>query len=308
MNRILSLIRLPNLGVVVLMQWILYQHFITKAFVEHKLPLVLGFNMATLFIAVTALITAGGYVINDLLDIKADEINRPERIIAGRTLSIPVVKWLYFVCIASGYVLALFISIKLGQPGLILYYLIFAVGLYYYSSRLKRLPFVGNVWVAAYCAGAIGMLWFAERQTYALLVETAPQTALALRSILLFFMAFAFLTTLLREIVKDMQDEPGDRHCGYRTAPVVWGMAIARKAAFATALLLAILIGVAAFGLKANWMNALAPAWLGLVFLVLIVISALLVNAVTPGAFRRISLLIKAMMLGGIFWLLFLEL
>lgn len=307
MNRILTLIRLPNLGVVVLMQWLLYHYFIAKVFIGHGIPLTLGHNLATMFIAVTALITAAGYVINDLLDIKADEINRPERIIVGRTLSIPVVKWLYFLFIASGYVFALFISMKLGQPGLIIYYLIFVAGLYFYSSRLKRLPLVGNIWVAAYCAGAIGMLWFAERQTYAQLVETAPQAALALRSILLFFMAFAFLSTLLREIVKDMQDEPGDRICGYRTAPVVWGMTFARRAALATALLLAILISVAAVGLKANWINVLAPAWLGLVFVILIVICALLAKATTPGAFRRISLLIKAMMLGGIFWLLFLE-
>jgi len=308
MNRIFTLIRLPNLGVVVLMQWLLYHYFIAKVFIAHQLPLTLGNNMATLFIAVTALITAAGYAINDLLDIKADEINRPERIIAGRTLSIPVVKWLYFVCIASGYVLALYISMKLGQPGLIIYYLIFVAGLYYYSSTLKRLPLVGNLWVAAYCAGAIGMLWFAERQTYVKLTQTAPQAALELRSILLFFMVFAFLSTLLREIVKDMQDEPGDRICGYRTAPVVWGMTFARRAALATAFLLAMLIGVAAVGLKANWINDLAPAWLGLVFLILVVICVLLIKAATPGAFRRISLLIKAMMLGGIFWLLFLEL
>lgn len=308
MSPILNLIRLPNLVVVVLMQWLLYQHFIAKVFIEHQLSPALGSNMAILFIAVTTLITAGGYAINDLLDIKADGINRPNRIIAGHRLSIPAVKWLYFLFVAAGYVLALYISMKLGKPGLISYYLIFVAGLYTYSRRLKRLPLIGNFWVAAYCAGAIGMLWFAERQTYLKLMVTAPQAAGALRSILLFFMAFAFLSTLLREIVKDMQDEPGDRHCGYQTAPVVWGMAFSRKAAFATALLLAVLIGIAAFGLQTYWINNLAPVWLGMVLLVLAVICILLAKAATPNAFRRISLLTKAMMLGGILWLLFLHL
>jgi len=305
---ILNIIRLPNLIVVVLMQWLLYQYFIAKAFEEFKLVSALGYNMAILFIAVTALITAGGYAINDLSDLKADEINRPGRIIAGRSLSIPVVKWLYFLWVACGYVIALYISLKLGKPGLIIYYLIFVTGLYVYSRYLKRLPLVGNLWVASYCAGAIGMLWFAERHTYSKLVETSPQTALALQSILLFFMAFAFLSTLFREIVKDLQDEPGDRQCGYRTAPVAWGMAFSKKLAFATAFLLMILIGVAALGLKANWINALAPVWLGFVFLLLVVISILLAKAATPLAFRRISLLTKGMMLGGILWLLFLHL
>jgi|APTNR8051073442_1049403.scaffolds.fasta_scaffold00803_8 4-hydroxybenzoate polyprenyltransferase len=307
MNPILNIIRLPNLVVVVLMQWLLYQHFIAKTLAAHKLVPALGHNMAVLFIAVTALITAGGYAINDLLDIKADEINRPNRVIAGRTLSIPVVKWLYFLFVASGYVLALYISMRLGKPGLIIYYLIFVAGLYTYSSTLKREPFIGNLWIAAYCAGAIGMLWFAERHVYFELVKTAPQIALALRSILLFFMAFAFLSTLLREIVKDMQDEPGDRLCGYRTTPVVWGMAFARRAAFATAILLAVLIGIAAFGLKTYWVNDLAPVWLGFVLLELLVVYVLLVKAATSAAFRRVSLLLKAMMLSGILWLLFLQ-
>lgn len=307
MSPILSIIRLPNLVVVVLMQWLLYQHFIAKTIAESKLVPTLGLNMAILFIAVTALITAGGYAINDLLDIKADEINRPNRVIVGRRLSAPVVKWLYFLFVASGYVLALYISMRLGKPGLIIYYLIFVAGLYTYSSNLKRQPFVGNLWIAAYCAGAIGMLWFAERHVYFELAKTAPQAALALRSILLFFMAFAFLSTLLREIIKDMQDEPGDRLCGYRTAPVLWGMAFVRRAAFATALLLAILIGIAAFGLRAYWVNDLAPVWLGFVLLELLVVCFLLAKAAAPAAFRRVSLLIKAMMLSGILWLLFLQ-
>lgn len=307
MNPILNLIRWPNLVVVVLMQWLLYKYFIAKSFTGNHLQLDLGFNMAILFIAVTTLLTAGGYLINDLSDVKADEINRPERIIVGRKLSVPVVKWLYFVSVASGYVLSLYISLRLGQPGLIIYYLLFAIGLYLYSRYLKRLPLLGNLWVSAYCAGAIGMLWFAERHAYGELTIVAPEAAALLRSILLFFMAFAFLSTLFRELVKDMQDEQGDRAVGYRTAPVVWGMAITRYFAFATALLLGITIAVAGFGLQDSWTNKLALYWLGLVFMMLVLAGVLLAKAKTPGALRRVSLLIKAMMLGGILWLLFIQ-
>ncbi len=307
MNPILNLIRWPNLAVVVLMQWLLYDRFVAKALETHQVPLDLGYNMAILFIAVTALLTAGGYAINDLSDIRADEINRPKRRIVGRSLSVPVVKWLYFVSVASGYVLALYIALRLGNPGLIIYYLFFAAGLYLYSRYLKRLPLVGNIWVAAYCAGAIGMLWFAERHAYSELTYKAPRIAAALQAILLFFMAFAFLSTLLREVVKDMQDEPGDRVAGYRTAPVVWGMQHSRMVALATALLLAVVIVIAAFGLQASWSGPVALAWLMLVFAMLLIIIFLLIKAATPLALRRVSLLIKGMMLAGILWLLFLQ-
>lgn len=307
MIAILKIFRWPNLAVVVLMQWLLYHHFIAKAFAQHDIPLVLGKNMALLFMIVTALITAGGYVINDLTDSAVDAVNRPNRVIVGRQLSVSAVKWLYFFSVASGYVVALYIAFRLGEPGLIIFYLIFVAGLYIYSRQLKRKPFIGNLWVAVYCAGAAGMLWFAERASYAALTKTAPQTAAALQSILLFFMAFAFLSTLFREIIKDLQDEPGDRQYGYRTAPVVWGMAFAKKAAFAIALLLALLMICAVFGLRAQWLSTWSPIWLGGVLALLLSSCILLTKAATPKAFRTLSLLIKAMMLGGILWLLFLQ-
>jgi 4-hydroxybenzoate polyprenyltransferase len=38
------------------------------------------------------------------------------------------------------------------------------------------------------------------------------------------YTSFAFIISLIREVIKDMEDMDGDRKYGCRTMPIVWGL------------------------------------------------------------------------------------
>ena len=76
MNKIISffkLIRIQNLIILILTQYMFY-HFVFENFGDIKLYLLL---------IITFLITAAGYIINDIFDVESDEINKLEVIIGN---------------------------------------------------------------------------------------------------------------------------------------------------------------------------------------------------------------------------------
>ncbi|MCX7638136.1 MAG: geranylgeranylglycerol-phosphate geranylgeranyltransferase [Cyclobacteriaceae bacterium] len=169
------------------------------------------------FSASAALIAAGGYVINDYYDVKIDLINNPNRVVIGRTVPRRVAILIHALLSGLGIFLGLFLGWK------ILAINIFSVGLlWWYSAALKRLPFVGNLAVALLTGLSIAAL------------NALYNSADALVFIYAFF---AFFITLIREIIKDMEDLKGDGTYGCKTLPIIWGI---RK----TKTLLIILIGL----------------------------------------------------------------
>ncbi len=103
--------------------------------------------------------------------------------------------------------------------------------LYFYSASYKRQFLIGNIVVALLTAMVPMMVvvyeWPALYRYYAINTVTPPQLGL------LFywtggFAIFAFLTTLTREIIKDIEDFEGDMAYGRNTIPVVTGTLTAR--------------------------------------------------------------------------------
>ena len=179
-----------------------------------------------LLMAGTALIAAGGYVINDYFDVKIDRINRPDEVVVTRSVSKPTAMRLSLclsgVGIACGIaVAALLRSVTIGiifiaVPGL----------LWFYSSSYKRLFMLGNIVIALLAAMT------------PLLVALSNVAVLEMRYGIIMpyislehdlyiwlggFAVFAFLLTWIREIIKDLQDQMGDRELECHSMPVVWG-------------------------------------------------------------------------------------
>lgn len=152
----------------------------------------------------TILIAAAGYIINDYYDVKIDYINKPDRVIVGRVLKRRVVMVAHTVFNVLGIGIGFFLMPKLGVINFLS-----AFGLWLYSNQLKRLPFIGNLSIAfltglSICVVAI---YFQENE---LLVYT--------------YALFAFALTLVREIIKDMEDLKGDASFGCKTLPIIWGI------------------------------------------------------------------------------------
>jgi len=242
MKAFLSLIRWQNLLIIVLtmvlMRYAIIEPVINKIFVTltggtgEPIPLTLQFPWYDFVILVfsTLLITAGGYVINDYFDIKTDLINRGKVIVGTKIPRRHAILWhniLNIIGVAAGF----YISWKAGFLWLGILFLIVSGLLYFYSASYKRQFLVGNL-VVSLLTAMVPMLvviyeWPALYRYYSLNSVTAPQLGIIFYWVG-GFAVFAFLTTLTREIIKDIEDFEGDMAYGRNTVPVVIGIKTAR--------------------------------------------------------------------------------
>lgn len=303
---LLRLIRLPNLAIVALTQYLLYYLLLRPLLQEAGvIPLLNAFYLH-LLITDTLLITAGGYLINDIIDRPIDLINRREKVVIGRQIAESTAYWLYFLFTLIGFGLAFFLAIQLDKLGWLWIYPLAVCGLYFYSHSLKRLLLVGNFLVAVYCAGVAGILWIAEWNGIQAAIAQAPAAASRTLEIFCWYLVFAFLSTLFREIVKDIEDQQGDRDQQRLTAPIRWGVSYAvRLAALPAVLLLAALLM-----LTWRFYAELPPSTLvflaGAIGLPVMFTLWRLFRARSRRDFHQVSQLAKVVMLSGIFLLLFL--
>jgi 4-hydroxybenzoate polyprenyltransferase len=172
------------------------------------------------------LIAAGGYVINDYFDIKIDRINRPDEVIVSRTVSKPAAMRLSLVLGGIGVACGLSAAVLLRSWTIGSVFVLVPGLLWFYSSSYKRLFMIGNL-IIALLAGLTPMIVaMANVAQLRLLYPTIlPYTDLVhdLYVWIGGFALFAFLLTWIREIVKDMQDQMGDRELECHSMPVVWG-------------------------------------------------------------------------------------
>ncbi len=267
----LKLIRTGNLAIIFLSQYLI-NYFILQnksQFYPFDWDFLL-LSLATVFVA------AAGYIINDYYDIKIDMINHPERITIGKNFTR---RWAIIFHIHFNF-FALIIGFFLGFKILVI--LIGSIFLLWlYSNQLKRMPFFGNIVVALLIVMSIFLVCVFR--------NSVPLNAV-------FFMIFAFLINLVREVVKDMEDIKGDAKFSCRTLPIVWGI---RK----TKYLLYFIIGIF-IGFYLIWeirFNSFKFLYLDYCILVLTFgFTCLLAFADSKNNFQKLSLILKIIMVIGI--------
>lgn len=201
----------------------------------------LPLHLFILLILSTVLIAAGGNVINDYFDTRIDRINKPDEVIVGRQVKRREAMMGHLALSGLGLILGMFVAWQARLPYLALIPA-FAIGaLWSYSTTFKRRLFVGNGAVAT-LTGLVPLtvglyeIPLMERNFSIAQVVTIPtgeafemEPAFGdLWSWILVYTAFAFISTLVRELQKDMADVKGDEADGCRTVPIAWGMAWAR--------------------------------------------------------------------------------
>lgn len=223
---IMRLVRWSNLLFLAALIWLMEKWvavpILDKAAFGEQLPwyLLLLITLATLGIA------AGGYVINDYFDVKIDRINRPDEVVVTRSVSKPVAMRISIVLSSIGALCGLVVAGLLHSLTIAILFILIPGLLWFYSSSYKRLFMVGNL-IIALLAGitpiVVAMTNVAILQLrYGTII---PFTTLPhdLYAWLGGFALFAFLLTWIREIVKDLQDQMGDRELECHSMPVVWG-------------------------------------------------------------------------------------
>lgn len=232
-------------------------------------------SLATVFIA------AAGYIINDYYDIKIDLINKPERVVIGKTITRRYAILFHTVISVTGVVLGFLINWKIGVINFVSAFL-----LWLYSNNLKRQPLIGNVLVSLLTALSVFVLVFLYEQFHVLVFVYA---------------LFAFFMTLIREVVKDMEDVKGDNTFGCKTLPIVWGI---RRTKVLLYVLIAILSCVVVL-LDFYQLNIPLIYFVPMLFLPMAFLMVRLVVADTKLQFYQLSQLCKLIMLLGIVSMIF---
>ena len=198
----LRLIRVQNLLIVVLTQLMARLFLVGPR--DSNTHLLLADRAFWLLSLSTVCIAAAGYIINDYFDVKIDLINKPERVVIGRYLKRRVAMGTHQILSVMGCLIGLYLSKWV--------FLIDAVAvllLWFYSAQYKKQPLIGNVVISLLTATSLLVLAVYYRQNVAML---------------LIYALFSFGISLIREIIKDMQDIRGDARFGCRTLPIVWGL------------------------------------------------------------------------------------
>ena len=302
------LIRLPNLLIVVLTQWFLYQFVLVANYEIVDLTPVLRGPYFWYLTAVVVLLTSGGYVINDIIDYQTDKINKPQKVIVNKTISEQLAYFLYVGSLILGFLFAELLAYKVDKTHLILIYPLAAGGLYLYSVYFKRQFITGNLVISLYCAGVAGILWIAEQERLVQLKQIAPEKYNYIAFIFMIYSFFAFLSTLIREIIKDAEDIEGDKTINARTLPIVLGISSTKIVVFVLGLFLILAVSYAVYDLR------IFDDILKLIFIFLTIICPLLLTvtsvlkAKSKSQFHRLSQVAKLVMVSGVILLLIISL
>ncbi len=150
-----------------------------------------------------ALVNAGGNIINDYFDIEIDKINRPDRPLPSGKMSLKDGLSLYLYTTLFAFVIVYKINI-------LAFFIVVVTSLmmFLYSYKLKGIPLVGNIVVSFFTGLAFLFGSVVAGNIYCGIIPAV----------------FAFLISLMREIVKDVEDIEGDKSVHISTYPIKYGI------------------------------------------------------------------------------------
>ncbi|GAA4850052.1 geranylgeranylglycerol-phosphate geranylgeranyltransferase [Algivirga pacifica] len=268
-----KLIRVNNLLIILLTQ------YLTKVFlvdgVENYRNTLSDPSFFLLTLA-TLLIAAGGYIINDYYDIKIDMINKPDKIVVGKVMRRRVAIFTHTVFSLTGVAIGFYLSRTLG---IIMFSSAF--WLWLYSNQLKRRAFIGNLTIAALTALSVFIINLYIRENNPLVY---------------IYGTFAFFISVIREIIKDLEDQKGDEQFGCKTLPIIWGNAKTKALIYFLAIMYA--------GITFRFLYYIGNPWLygfiAVLSIPIVFLLYLLYKAHTPEAFGKLSTFCKWIMVGGV--------
>lgn len=242
------LIRLPNILIIVLTQ-ILLRYGILKTFLfRGDGSMMSGLQDFSLLVLSTILIAIGGYIINDYFDIRIDHINKPDKLVIGKMISSRGAIILHLIITGFAILIGFFLAFRIRSVNFGLIFPSIAVLLWLYSAKYKRSLLIGNLIVAVLSALVIFILWLFEFLDLRLSPDNFSAVLTNFKTVNQFIIGyglFAFLTTLSREIIKDIEDLDGDKEYLCKTLPLTFGI---RKTKYVIISLLCITILLLIYG------------------------------------------------------------
>ena len=304
----LRLIRWPNLIFIVLTQFLFYYCIILPNYQVYSINAAwfLSWPFWGWLSTASVLIAAAGYIINDYFDLNIDQVNKPDSIIIQKYIKR---RWAIFWHMSlsfTGVIITIIISWKIGNWIIGPANLIIVFLLLFYSTTFKKKFLIGNIIISLLTAWVVFVLYISELDLATFSQQFFYRAALTkIFKLTVLYGGFAFVISLVREVIKDMEDIKGDEAFGCRTMPIVWGIPASKVFAgvWLIVLMLAVSVLLVYAILNGWWVAALFA--LALVVVPLAMILRNLYRALSSAQFHAISSLIKLVMLTGIISMIF---
>ncbi len=195
-----SVVRGYNILMIVLAQYLASIYILSPDLPLRKV--IFDLNLFIIVLA-SALVIASGYIINNFYDAEKDLINKPRKSMLDRLVSQRFKLTTYFVLNFLAVFAASYVSFRA-----VLFFSAYIFGIWFYSHKLKRVPFLGN-FVSATLAISPFFAVFVYYKNF--------ETVIFVHAI------FLFLLILVREMIKDLENLTGDIAQNYRTIPIIYG-------------------------------------------------------------------------------------
>ncbi|MEY2830581.1 MAG: hypothetical protein RIQ33_2439 [Bacteroidota bacterium] len=266
-----------------------------------------------LLVLSVVLINAAGYVVNDFCDVETDTINKPEQLIVTQHISYKTTTIFYYTLNFIALIFASIISLKVHSIRLSSIHLASIGLLWMYAMYLKKLPLVGNLSVAILSATVLLIPIFYEPKVFYNQDETFKTSLSLILIIGLIIGTFAFITTLIREIIKDLQDKDGDQQTGCNTLPIYTSIKTTKIIIILLLSICSLLIAWIQYHLFINKaIYTLFNTWnlfcTILLQIPLLIVVAKLIQASNSKHYKILSITIKGIMMAGIISLFFVKL
>jgi 4-hydroxybenzoate polyprenyltransferase len=302
-----KLIRYPNLVFIALTQALFYYCIVLPA--HQKYPEsspALGEKDLIILMLASLCIAAAGYIINDYFDLNIDKVNRPDRLVIEKMIKRRWAILWHLSLSALGLSLSFYLGWKIHNPLPGILNSIAVILLWFYSTTFKKQVLIGNVIISLLTAWVVLVIYICEIK-FNIITISASQlgfiTTIFKASVL--YGGFAFILSVIREVVKDMEDIEGDTKYNCHTMPIAWGIRASKVYTAVWIIVLgAALLILSVYAIQVRWWW-LAMYIIATVLTPLYFIYRKLRVAIQSQDFGAISNLVKMVMLAGILSMLF---
>jgi 4-hydroxybenzoate polyprenyltransferase len=310
----LRLIRWPNLVFIVITQCFFYYLITIPVFKSYSSLPLLSETLFWLLVLSSVFIAAAGYIINDYFDLNIDRVNKPEKLVVEKIIKRRWAIMWHLILSVTGLAISTWVCFKIVDwhtLAVAVINLFCVIALWLYSTIYKRKLLVGNILISMLTAWTILILhlinmrsWFMVKIMY----DTKHNYEMAgtkLFKYAIVYAGFAFIISLIREVIKDMEDMEGDAKYGCKTMPIVWGIPATKVfTAVWLIVLTAALVIIQVYAAYLGW-------WFSVVYCIVFIVIPLLwilkklYKAQVAKDYHQLSSGIKFVMLTGILSMIF---
>jgi 4-hydroxybenzoate polyprenyltransferase len=196
-----SVVRGYNILVIALAQYLASIYILAPELPVRKV--VFDINLFVIVLA-SAMVIAGGYIINNFYDAEKDLINKPRKSMLDRLVSQRFKLTTYFVLNFMAVIAASYVSFRA-----VFFFSSYIFGIWIYSHKLKKIPFLGNFISATLAITPFFVIFVYYKN---------------LQPVIFVHAVFLFLLILAREMIKDLENISGDLAQNYKTIPIIYGL------------------------------------------------------------------------------------